>query len=186
MEKLHEIQDVNYLNNFHETLWEMRNKGHLCDIHLLLGNTSYQAHSCILQCTSTFFTSTQVERNENNFQLPNEINCADFMVVLRYIYTGKLYINKWNYESILHTCEILKLASVDSFAKQSLLPTNRASDTEQKTNTSDVSPGTRITDAHPNRSAIDIPTNASLSDTHPNRSAIDIPTNASISDTQPN
>ncbi|CAH1789890.1 unnamed protein product [Owenia fusiformis] len=108
--------DKQHSSKLHTNLWNMREKGLLCDITVRLGNCTIPAHECILNAMSDWFSAatSYTTRDQNKETLIDMddiqgIQIMDLLNVIRYLYIGELEVNRVNYQGMLTLCTKLKL-----------------------------------------------------------------------------
>ncbi|XP_062856085.1 hypermethylated in cancer 1 like [Trichomycterus rosablanca] len=79
----------NYASQLLLQLNQQRSKGFLCDVVIMVDNTLFRAHKCVLAATSSYFKSLVL--HDNLIHLDAELVDPDvFQKVLDFVYTGKL------------------------------------------------------------------------------------------------
>lgn len=70
------------------------------------------AHKLVVLASTEFFTRYECQNNE--VRMPSGIEPHEFIALLRFMYTGKILINKSNCSNLLHAANIIELNSLAS------------------------------------------------------------------------
>ncbi|XP_069492124.1 zinc finger and BTB domain-containing protein 21 isoform X2 [Ambystoma mexicanum] len=92
---------LHYINPAHaisllSALNEERLKGHLCDVHLIVGDQKFRAHKNVLAASSEYF-HTLFTNKDNDSQTVFQLDFCEpdaFDNVLNYIYSSSLFVEK--------------------------------------------------------------------------------------------
>ncbi|XP_051542359.1 zinc finger and BTB domain-containing protein 21-like [Myxocyprinus asiaticus] len=98
---------VHYCNHAHGisllgALNEQRLRGQLCDVLLLVGDQQYQAHKSVLASCSEYFQSVFSQKDIENSSVIQLNFCEpdSFEIVLNYIYSSSLFVEKCSLAAI--------------------------------------------------------------------------------------
>lgn len=117
---------MNFTENSHATillekLWSQREAGRFCDVVLHVQGQKFLAHRNVLASCSPFFDSVLKSRKVNKEQLT--ITCQNidaFLLLLNYMYTGAVVIDKNNVSELLRLANHFLVAKLKAYCAEYL------------------------------------------------------------------
>ena len=106
---------------FFQEMNHFRLKGTFCDAYLIVGESTLKAHKIILAAGSQFFQETFINSGDNNSSSPffkiDGISPADMLLVLDFLYTGQMSLNKVSTNKALNLSKLLKIPTLEEMCK---------------------------------------------------------------------
>lgn len=107
-----------------QCLNDQRQQDVLCDVTVVVENSSFRAHCSVLASCSEYFRSriTNVTRQNPIITLPDEVTAEGFEPLLQFAYTSKLPFTKENIHAIHSSAEFLGFHDLESACFDFLIP----------------------------------------------------------------
>ncbi|KAK2846719.1 hypothetical protein Q5P01_009718 [Channa striata] len=107
-----------------QCLNDQRQRDVLCDVTVVVENSSFRAHCSVLAACSEYFSSrvTSVTKQNSIITLPKEVTVEGFEPLLQFAYTSKLLFTKENIHAIHSSAEFLGFHNLESACFDFLIP----------------------------------------------------------------
>ena len=116
------ISEPNHCITVFEKLRLQREQGRFCDVILKVSGRDFPAHRCVLaSCSSRFDKMFKVHKTMKEIiEVENCKNYEVFHLVLTYMYTGKISLDKHNLADILEIAHIYTITKLKSYCSEFL------------------------------------------------------------------
>ncbi|KAK2912915.1 transcription regulator protein BACH1-like isoform X2 [Channa argus] len=107
-----------------QCLNDQRQRDVLCDVTVVVENSSFRAHCSVLASCSEYFNSrvTSVTKQNSIITLPKEVTVEGFEPLLQFAYTSKLLFTKENIYAIHSSAKFLGFHNLETACFDFLLP----------------------------------------------------------------